>query len=255
MYMYVSCMYVLIYKHKYQLTNTSHTYSNIQTHIYTYIYFSFYLYVEKHKFIPIPSVLTQYNNTTGSFQFSYFPYLWPTCPIIRNLYILSYLFTYLAIPCISQFSISAAISSHTLKPSSPCLGSDTLHCATLSFFHLVEALITLLMVYTRPSPIWIPSSLGWGSDIHHGVNSQRGHPLHTCQALNPCSRLILTSGSAHPAWAQTPQRDCPSWEYLLALLRLWHPSLAHGGCSYLNMGAYLFCQKGKGTLFCFFTVT
>lgn len=127
-YMYI---YVLIYKHKYQLTNISHTYAIIQTHIYMYIYFSFYLYVEKHKFILIPLVLTQYkipqcHSTFLTFHI-YDPLVqqWETC---MNY---PYLFMYLVISCISQFSISGVICFHTLKASSPCLGSDTLHYATL----------------------------------------------------------------------------------------------------------------------------
>lgn len=61
--------------------------------------------------------------------------------------------------------------------------------------------------------------------------------LFTPQALNPHSRLILTWGSTHMAWAPTFHTGCPSWGYLpcpawvlTTLLEPWGLLLPWHGC-------------------------
>lgn len=81
---------------------------------------------------------------------------------------------------------------------------------------------------------------------------------------SPCVDLRLWTPI--PGWssyeAQLTQLElwhsiqaAPHGDTLLALLGFWHLFWSHGGYSYPDMGASLFCQKGKGTPFYFCSFT
>lgn len=154
---------------------------------------------------------------------------------MRNLYPLSS-FVYSLI-CISQFSISAAISSPTSRPSSTAWAQTPLPPP-----HPREALVTLLAVWYPPQavPPVDPSSPCWGSVAPCGC----GHCLHFSGSPSPTT---WSSSEAHlpllELWHSI--QAAPSWVTFLALVWFWHPSLGPGGCSYPDTGAYLFCPKGK----------
>lgn len=93
---------------------------------------------------------------------------------------------------------------------------------------------------TKPSPVWILSSLCWGSGTHHGVI-----PLCGPQALNPHSRLILIWGSTHTAWALTFHTGCPSWGYPPCPARVLTPVLEPWGLLLPWHGCLLVLPKRK----------
>lgn len=65
---------------------------------YVYIFISLSIYIENHKFIPIPSIPTYQHRVLSSFPFFFFLYLCLPSPTMRNLVAIFNMFTYLLSP-------------------------------------------------------------------------------------------------------------------------------------------------------------